>query len=142
MGEVAREQVLRRKLKDFKDRYDWVLIDCPPSLGLLTINALTAADGVLIPVQTQYLAFRGMQLLLQLVAKIQDRANGDLKVAGLLPTMFDSRITHDNEVLDELRATYPEWLIDIPIKRRSAIADAVVAGQSILRVSRQFRRSD
>ena len=132
MGEVAREQVLRRKLKDFKDRYDWVLIDCPPSLGLLTINALTAADGVLIPVQTQYLAFRGMQLLLQLVAKIQDRANGDLKVAGLLPTMFDSRITHDNEVLDELRATYPEWLIDIPIKRRSAIADAVVAGQSIL----------
>lgn len=132
MGEVAREQVLRRKLKDFKDRYDWVLIDCPPSLGLLTINALTAADGVLIPVQTQYLAFRGMQLLLQLVAKIQDRANGDLTVAGLLPTMFDSRITHDNEVLDELRTTYPEWLIDEPIKRRSAVADAIVAGQSIL----------
>jgi len=132
MGEMGREHVLRRKLEPIKDEYDWILIDCPPSLGLLTINALTAADGVLIPVQTQYLAFRGMQLLLQLVKKIQQFANPNLKVAGLLPTMFDARIIHDREVLDEIRATYPDWLIDIPIKRRSAVADAIVANQSIL----------
>jgi len=132
MGEMGREHVLRRKLEPIKDEYDWILIDCPPSLGLLTINALTAADGVLIPVQTQYLAFRGMQLLLQLVKKIQQFANPNLKVAGLLPTKFDARIIHDREVLDEIRATYPDWLIDIPIKRRSAVADAIVANQSIL----------
>lgn len=146
MSEMGREHVLRRKLELIKDDYDWVLIDCPPSLGLLTINALTAADGVLIPVQTQYLAFRGMQLLLQLVKKIQQLANPNLRVAGLLPTMFDVRVTHDKEVLEEMRATYPEWLIDIPIKRRSAVADAIVAGQSILEfrgtsdVSQSYRK--
>ncbi|MGI8547286.1 MAG: ParA family protein [Gemmatimonadaceae bacterium] len=146
MAEVSREHILRGKLKEFKDRYEWILIDCPPSLGLLTINALTAADGVLIPVQCQYLSFRGMQLLLQLVKKIQERANEQLTVAGLLPTMFDSRITHDKEVLEELRTTYPQWLIDIPISRRAAVADAIVAGQSILDfrgnsdVSKSYRR--
>lgn len=132
LNEIGREHILRGKLAPLLSRYDRVFIDCPPSLGLLTINALTAADGVLIPVQCQYLAFRGMQLLLKTVEKVQQRANPALAIAGLLPTLFDARTTHAREVLEELRSTYPKVIIDVPIKMRVGLSDATVAGQSIL----------
>jgi chromosome partitioning protein len=132
LNEIGREHILRGKLNPMRERYELILIDCPPSLGLLTINALAAADEVLIPVQCQYLSFRGMQLLLRTIEKVQVRANPKLKVAGLLPTLYDARTLHAREVLEELRATYPQLLIDVPIRYRVGLADAVVAGQSII----------
>lgn len=123
--------VLKSKITPIRDKIDYILIDCPPSLGLLTINALTAADGVIIPVHTHYLAYHGLQLLRKTIAKVQRRANPDLKIAGIIPTLFDIRAKHDNEVLAELRDNYKDELIDIPVPRRVALADAMVAAQSI-----------
>jgi chromosome partitioning protein len=124
-------QALRSKIAPIRDRVDYIIIDCPPSLGLLTINALVAADGVIIPVQTQYLAYHGLQLLQRTIARVQKRVNPDLKIAGILPTLYDSRAKHHQEVLGELRANYQSVLIDIPIPVRVALADAMVAGKSI-----------
>ena len=132
LNEIGREQVLKGKLTPRMPHYDFVIIDCPPSLGLLTINALTAADKVLIPIMCHYLAFRGMQLLFRTIEKVQQRSNPNLEILGLLPTFFDARTTHSKEVLDELRATYKDQLIDLPIRYRVGLADAVVGGQSIL----------
>ncbi len=131
LNEIGREHVLRGKIAPLRDEYDLVLIDCPPNLGLLTINALSAADGLLIPVQCQYLSFRGMQLLLQMVTKVQQRANPNLAITGILPTLYDTRTAHSREVLEELRATYRELLIDVPIRTRVALADAAAHGKSI-----------
>ena len=132
LNEIGREHILRGKLAVVRDQYDWVFIDCPPSLGLLTINALTAADGVVIPVQCQYLSFRGMQLLLKTIDKVKQRANPSLTVVGLLPTIFDACTVHGREALAELRTTYPELIIDEPIRHRVNLADAIVAGKTIL----------
>src|SRR5579883_3280279 len=100
VSEPGREQILKGKLAMITDRYDYVLIDCPPSLSLLTLNALTAASGVIIPVQTQYFALRGMDLLLNTVEKVRSRLNPELKIVGILPTMYDARTTHSREVLE------------------------------------------
>jgi chromosome partitioning protein len=132
LNEIGREHLLKGKLIPARDDYDFILIDCPPSLGLLTINALSAADSVLVPVQCQYLSFRGMQLLLRTIEKVQQRSNPHLRILGLLPTLYDARTTHAREVLAELREAHPDLLIDIPIRYRVGLADAVVAGQSIL----------
>lgn len=131
LNEIGREHVLRNKIEPVRPSYDDILIDCPPNLGLLTINALSAADRLLIPVQCQYLSFRGMQLLLQMVAKVQQRANPHLTIAGILPTLYDVRTAHSREVLEELRRTYRDLLIDIPIRTRVALADATAHGKSI-----------
>ena len=128
---IGREHVLRSKLDPLRDRYDMILIDCPPNLGLLTINALTAADGLLIPVQCQFLSFRGMQLLLTMVTTVQERTNPRLRVVGILPTLYDSRTAHGREVLGELRRAYADLLIDEPIRTRVALADASAHGKSI-----------
>jgi len=132
LNEIGREHLLRGKLTPCRDDYDFIFIDCPPSLGLLTINALSAADNVLVPVQCQYLSFRGMQLLLRTIEKVQQRSNPQLRILGILPTLYDARTTHAREVLEELRETHRDLLIDIPIRYRIGLADAVVAGQSIL----------
>jgi len=132
LSEIGCEHLLKGKLTPCRDDYDFILIDCPPSLGLLTINALSAADNVLVPVQCQYLSFRGMQLLLRTIEKVQQRSNPQLKILGLLPTLYDARTTHGREVLAELREAHRDLLIDIPIRYRVGLADAVVAGQSIL----------
>lgn len=122
---------LRSKLAPVRDRVDYILIDCPPSLGLLTINALTAADGVIIPVQTHFLAYHGLQLLQRTITKVQRRANPGLQIVGIIPTLYDSRAKHHQEALSELRANYKAQLIDIPVPVRIALADAIVAGRSI-----------
>src|SRR5258708_4352088 len=96
--------VLKSKLAAIRSKVDYIIIDCPPSLGLLTINALTAADAVIIPCHTHYLAYHGLQLLQQTIVRVQKRANPALAIAGIIPTMYDSRAKHDNEVLGELRA--------------------------------------
>ena len=128
---TLRELVLRDVLAKLRPRYDHILIDCPPSLGLLTINALAAADQVLIPLECEYLATRGLTLLLQTLEKVRSRLNRDLRIAGILPTMFDGRTTHAKEILAELRSTFPGQVFDEPIKLSVRVKEAPAAGLSI-----------
>lgn len=132
VSEPGREYILKEKLTGLNKLYDYILIDCPPSLGLLTLNALSAASGVIIPVQTQYFALRGMDLLFSTIEKVQARINPDLKVVGILPTMFDARTTHAREVLEELRQTYGTRVLETVIPHTVKLADSAMAGQSIL----------
>lgn len=129
---TLRELVLRDVLTKLRPRYDHILIDCPPSLGLLTVNALAAADQVIIPLQCEFLATRGLTLLLRTLSKIQSRLNRDLRIAGILPTMFDSRTTHANEVLGELRANFPGQVFDVVIKNTVRLKESPAAGLSLL----------
>ena len=130
--EVAREQSLMRVLAPLRARYDFILIDCPPSLGLLTINALTAADGVLIPLETEYYALRGMALLMDSIEKIRERLNPRLHIDGIVATMVDSRTLHSKEVLERVKDAFGSRLFDTPIRKTVRFAEAPVAGESIL----------
>lgn len=130
-SEPGRERILGEKLAPVLRRYDFVLIDCPPSLGLLTLNALTAATDVLIPVQTQYFALRGLDLLFNTIEKVKARINPALVVRGILPTMADSRTIHSREVLEELRNTYGQQVCKTAIPQTIKIADAQLAAKSI-----------
>jgi chromosome partitioning protein len=113
--------VLRTKLTPIKDQFDYILLDCPPTLTLLTVNALTAANLVLIPVKTDYLSIMGIPLLLQTVERIQIKANPSLRILGVLPTIFTERNNHDNQCLAELRAPFePKIHVFEPIKRSTA----------------------
>ncbi len=129
---TLRELVLKDVLAKLRPRYDHILIDCPPSLGLLTINALAAADQVIIPLQCEFLATRGLALLLRTLSKIQSRLNRDLRIAGILPTMFDGRTTHANEILRELRSNFPGQVFDVVIKNSVRVKESPAAGLSIL----------
>jgi chromosome partitioning protein len=129
---TLRELVLKDVLTKLRPRYDHILIDCPPSLGLLTVNALAAADRVIIPLQCEFLATRGLTLLIKTLNKIQARLNRDLKVAGILPTIFDGRTAHANEVLNELRANFPGQVFDVIIKQTVRLKESPAAGLSIL----------
>lgn len=128
---TLRELVLRDLLDRLRPRYDHILIDCPPSLGLLTINALAAADQVIIPMQCEYLSTRGLTLLLRTLDKVKSRLNRDLRVAGILPTMFDGRTTHAKEVLEELRTNFPGQVFDVVIKDSVRVKESPAAGLSI-----------
>ncbi len=133
INELGRERVLADKIRPLKSTYGAILIDSPPSLGLLTINALTAADGVLIPVNSEYLAMRGLQLLLDTITKVKTRLNPPLHVLGILPTMFDHRTLHAREILAGLKEQYGETIpIFSPIRRSVRFAEAPIVGQSIL----------
>jgi chromosome partitioning protein len=134
VSEIGREQILRSRLASCCSRYDFTLIDCGPTFGVLTINALVAARRVLIPVQCEYSAYRGMQGLLQNIAKVRDRLNADLTILGILPTFYDPRRVHDQETLAQMGREYPALLIDITIRRRVTLADAGVQGRSVLDV--------
>jgi chromosome partitioning protein len=129
---TLRELVLKDVLAKIQHRYDHILIDCPPSLGLLTINALAAAHQVIIPLQCEFLATRGLNLLLRTLNKIQGRLNRDLKVAGILPTMFDGRTTNANEILAELRTSFPGQVYDLVVKNTVRLKESPAAGLSIL----------
>jgi chromosome partitioning protein len=137
VSEPGREQILKGKLAPVGDAYDYILIDCPPSLSLLTLNALTAAGGVIIPVQTQYFALRGMDLLFNTVEKVRARLNPKLKITGILPTMYDARTTHAREVLEELRETYGKQVFNTAIPHTIKLADSTMAGESILSFHQQ-----
>jgi chromosome partitioning protein len=128
---TLRELVLRDVLAKLRPRYDHILIDCPPSLGLLTINALAAADRVIIPLQCEFLATRGLTLLLKTLGKVQSRLNRELKIAGILPTIFDGRTVHANEVLNEIRAAFPSQVFDVVIKDSVRVKESPAAGLSI-----------
>ena len=132
LNEPMKEILLKEAIQELPGEFDYILIDCPPSLGLLTLNALTAATHIIIPVQCHYFALRGMELLLTTIKKVQKRINKELKVAWILPTMFDARTTHAKEVVEELRKTYGKLVFKTPIKHTIKFADSTVVGQSIL----------
>lgn len=133
VSEPGRERILKEKLSALECDYDYVLIDCPPSLGLLTLNALAASTSVLVPVQTQYFALRGMELLFKTIDKVKARINPDLQLLGVLPTIYDSRTTHAREVLEELRNTYGSLVMNTVIPQTVKLADSAMAGRPILR---------
>jgi chromosome partitioning protein len=132
VGEVAREQALARVLRPLRRRYDFTLIDCPPSLGLLTVNALTAADGVLVPLECEYFALRGMALLMDTISKIADRLNPRLEIVGVLATMYDSRTVHGREVLGRVEEAFGDQVFRTVVGKTIRFAEAPVAGESIL----------
>lgn len=134
VNEVAREQTLMRVLAPLRRCYDFMIIDCPPSLGLLTINALTAADGVIVPLMCEYYALRGMAKLQDSIEKVRDRLNPRLEVDGVLATMFDGRTLHAKEVLNRVEE-HPEFgpkLFETVIRKTIRFAEAPVAGEPIL----------
>ena len=130
--EVAREQSLMRVLAPLRLKYDFILIDAPPSLGLLTINALTAADGVLIPLECEYYALRGMALLMESIERIKERLNPRLHIDGILATMFDPRTLHAKEVLARVEEAFGSAVFETVIRKTVRFAEAPVAGESIL----------
>ncbi|WP_138413899.1 ParA family protein [Sinomonas gamaensis] len=131
--EVAREQVLASALRKVENDYDLVLIDCQPSLGLLTVNALSAAHGVIIPLICEFFALRAVALLVETIEKVQDRLNPRLVVDGVLATMYDARTLHSREVLARLIEAFGDKVFDSVIKRTIKFADATVAAEPITR---------
>ena len=132
VGEVAREQALARVLRPLRKRYDYLLVDCPPSLGLLTVNALTAADAVLVPLECEYFALRGMALLMDTIEKVRERLNPELDVLGILATMYDPRTVHGREVLGRVEDAFGDRVFRTVISKTIRFAEAPVAGESIL----------
>src|SRR5688500_5076849 len=139
---TGREYVLRSELDTLRDSYDAILIDCPPSLGVLTLNALTAADRVLIPVQCETLSHRGVSQLLETIVDIQRLTNRELQIAGFVATMFDGRTRHSREVLEDVQTRYGLRLIGAPVRKSVRFAEAPVAGRSILASGTQPRGAD
>ncbi|TPW73738.1 ParA family protein [Schumannella sp. 10F1B-5-1] len=131
VNEVAREMILARVLRQVSDRYDVILIDCQPSLGLLTVNALTAAHGVLIPLECEFFALRGVALLIETIDKVRDRLNPAITLDGILPTMFDPRTLHSREVLERVVETFDDRVLESVIGRTVKFPDASVAGTPI-----------
>jgi len=127
--EVAREMILKRLLRPLLDDYDAVLIDCQPSLGLLAVNALTAAHGVLIPVECEYFALRGVALLQQTIEKVTDRLNFGLEIDGVLPTMYDPRTLHSREVVARLVDVFGDKVFHTVIARTVKFPDSSAASQ-------------
>ena len=132
MAEMGRERVLAEALRPIHDRYQFVLIDCPPSLGLLTINALVAAGEVVIPLQCEYLAMRGLSLLLRTIDRVKAKLNPSLEVAGILLTMYNGRTLHAKEVLEEVRESFGDRVLPMVVRASVRFKEAPAAGMSIL----------
>lgn len=125
----GREKVLRKVIREVRDNYDFVLIDCSPSLGLITVNALTAADSVIIPVQCEYFALEGLGKLLNTIKIIQNRLNPELEIEGFLLTMYDSRLRLSNQVVDEVRKHFQQMVFDTIIQRNIKLGEAPSFGK-------------
>ncbi len=129
--EVGREQTLQRALAEAMDEYDVILIDCQPSLGLLTVNALTASAGVIVPLECEYFALRGVALLKTTIDKVRERLNPDLEIDGILGTMFDGRTLHSREVMQRLVEAWGDTVFHTVIRRTVKFSDSTVAGEPI-----------
>ncbi|MGH3859956.1 ParA family protein [Actinokineospora sp.] len=129
--EVGREHTLVRTLRPIIDEYDYILVDCQPSLGLLTVNALTAADGVLIPLECEFFSLRGVALLIDTIEKVKDRLNPKLDITGILATMFDPRTLHSREVMARVVEAFGETVFDTVINRTVRFPETTVAGEPI-----------
>lgn len=128
-----REYKLKEAISDLRDSYDYILIDCAPSLGLLTLNALTAADAVIIPIQCEYFALEGLGKLLNTIKSIQKIHNPDLDIEGMLLTMFDSRLRLSNQVVEEVRKHFSDMVFDTIIQRNVRLSEAPSYGESIIK---------
>ena len=129
--EVAREQTLQRMLAPAVENYDVILIDCQPSLGLLTVNALTASDGVIVPLECEYFALRGVALLKTTIDKVRERLNSKLQIDGVLGTMYDGRTLHGREVMERLVEAWGDTVFHTVIRRTVKFSDSTVAGEPI-----------
>ena len=127
-----REYMLKQALESVKDQYDYILIDCAPSLGLLTLNALTAADSVIIPIQCEYFALEGLGKLLTTIKSVQKIHNADLDIEGLLLTMYDSRLRLSNQVVEEVQKHFSEMVFNTIIQRNIKLSEAPSFGESII----------
>lgn len=132
LAKTGREYALERALRDITGRYDYILIDCPPSLGILTINGLTAAQEVVIPLQCEALSHRGVGQLVETLADIRHFTNPHLEIAGVIPTMYDGRSRHAREVLADVGSRYDIKVLEPPVKKSIRFAEATQAGRSIL----------
>lgn len=128
----AREEMLKKAISELKNEYDYILIDCAPSLGLLTLNALTAADSVIIPIQCEYFALEGLGKLLNTIKSVQRIHNAQLDIEGLLLTMYDSRLRLSNQVVDEVKKHFDEMVFDTIIQRNVRLSEAPSYGESII----------
>ena len=131
VNEVGREHTLARALRPVRGEYDYIFIDCGPSLGLLTVNALAASQGVIIPMEGEYYSLRGLALLTDTVEKVRDRINFDLDIVGILVTMFDRRTTHAREVMDRVVEVFGDRVFDTVITRTVRFPETSVAGEPI-----------
>jgi chromosome partitioning protein len=130
---IGRERALEKAIVAVKDGYDYVLIDTPPSLGLLTINALVASNGVIVPVQCEYLSLRGLVQLENTLSMIRENLNPDVGIEGILPTMFDSRTLHSREAVEILQENFGDLVFDTKIRKTVRYAEAPVKGISVLK---------
>jgi chromosome partitioning protein len=133
VAEVGREHTLLRVLQPVISGYDYVLVDCQPSLGLLTVNALTAADGVIIPLECEFFSLRGVALLIDTIEKVRERLNPKLDITGILATMFDPRTLHSKEVMARVVEAFGETVFDTVINRTVRFPETTVAGEPITR---------
>lgn len=127
-----REHKLKLALEKIRDKYDFILIDCSPSLGLITVNALTAADSVMIPVQCEYFALEGLGKLLNTIKIVQGRLNTDLEIEGILLTMYDTRLRLANQVVEEVKMHFQEIVFDTVIHRNTKLGEAPSFGETIV----------
>jgi chromosome partitioning protein len=130
---IGRERALEKAIVPVKDGYDYVLVDTPPSLGLLTINALVASNGVIVPVQCEYLSLRGLVQLENTLSMIRENLNPDVGIEGILPTMYDSRTLHSREAVEILQENFGDLVFDTKIRKTVRYAEAPVKGTSVLK---------
>jgi chromosome partitioning protein len=131
-SQIGRERALQKALAPVLDRYDYILMDTPPSLGLLTINAFVAAGGVIVPVQCEYLSLRGLVQLENTLAMVRENLNPDVEIVGILPTMFDKRTTHAREAVEILQENFGDLVYNTRIRKTVRFAEAPVKGSSVL----------
>jgi chromosome partitioning protein len=127
--EMGRESILKEKIAPVLNAYDFIVIDCSPSLGLLTINALSAADGVLIPVQTHHYALRALNILLAVIQRVKTKLNPSLEIVGFLPTMYETRTRHSSEVVEALKDSFGDKVFDFQVKRTVKFPDSTVVSE-------------
>lgn len=132
-GMIGRERALERVIKPIRDLYDYILIDTPPSLGLLTVNAMVAANGVIVPVQCEYLSLRGLAQLRQTLAQVREHLNPRVEIAGIIPTMYDGRTVHGREAVAILEENFGDIVFQTRIGKTIKFAEAPVRGQSVLK---------
>jgi chromosome partitioning protein len=130
---IGRERALEKSLLEVRDKYDFIMIDTPPSLGLLTINAFVAATGVIVPVQCEYLSLRGLVQLENTLAMVRENLNPDVKIEGILPTMFDRRTLHSREAVEILEENFGDLVFKTRIRKTVRYAEAPVKGSSVLK---------
>jgi chromosome partitioning protein len=139
---IGRERTLDRALAHVRRRYDYILIDTPPSLGLLTINALTASEGVIVPVQCEYLSLRGLLQLEHTLRMIRDNLNPKVRIKGILPTMLDARTLHGKEAVEVLRENYGPLVFNTTVRKTIKFAEAPVKGSSVLKYDPKSRAAE